>query len=415
MQHTCARRPLAFALASLTTLATLSAVTQPHVARACSPPPTFSEMLGSSDVIVIGSLGEISKGKVNYGDESFEVSIATVNVAESIKGPVERGKTMQVSQIDASAFNRMENEEEALEPDSSDESGIPLSMRTGLFLISGQEGDGSEGPSGWSAMRVYDITDQATRDSLVPLVREYTELDAINDKVKRQAAFLEWIVRCAENPTTRREGFYDFSQLDATRQWRLQSEEAADREHPVAKVAFTDGQIDRLVTVWLETLANRDDGAMWFGASLGEYRGELVASRLLDVIATDGEGAMSDVGTWMMTVASIYEWRSGHLLTQKLWESEDPVERAKIVKQFLELAPIRGEIPEAVVTEGSDDEATESTDDVESEAVTEMENIEREAIESIENAGEEEVVEVGAELEIEPMDLVDLRRPDVID
>jgi hypothetical protein len=372
-------------------------------------------MLGSSDVIVIGSLGEISKGKVNYGDESFEVSIATVNVAESIKGPVERGKTMQVSQIDASAFNRMENEEEALEPDSSDESGIPLSMRTGLFLISGQEGDGSEGPSGWSAMRVYDITDQATRDSLVPLVREHTELDAINDKVKRQAAFLEWIVRCAENPTTRREGFYDFSQLDATRQWRLQSEEAADREHPVAKVAFTDGQIDRLVTVWLETLANRDDGAMWFGASLGEYRGELVASRLLDVIATDGEGAMSDVGTWMMTVASIYEWRSGHLLTQKLWESEDPVERAKIVKQFLELAPIRGEIPEAVVTEGSDDEATESTDDIESEAVTEMENIEREAIESIENAGEEEVVEVGAELEIEPMDLVDLRRPDVID
>ena len=88
MQHTCARRPLAFALASLTTLATLSAVTQPHVARACSPPPTFSEMLGSSDVIVIGSLGEISKGKINYGDDSFDVSMATENVAETIMGPV---------------------------------------------------------------------------------------------------------------------------------------------------------------------------------------------------------------------------------------------------------------------------------------------------------------------------------------
>ena len=101
-------------------------------------------------------------------------------------------------------------------------------MRTGLFLASEPEGDGPMPGQAvtWSGMRVYDITADARRDALVPLVREYTTLEAIADPVKRQTALLEWIVRCAENPQTRREGFYDFSSVNDMRQWRMNSEDA---------------------------------------------------------------------------------------------------------------------------------------------------------------------------------------------
>ena len=404
MQHTCARRPLAFALASLTTLSSVLALSGAPSARACSPPPTFSEMLGMSEVIVTGSIAEMSKQSVTYGDESFEVPVAIVHVSEVLKGSVQRGQTIRISRIGGEDFSRVINDEEETVTDTPSESEVPLSMRTGLFLASGPDQDGPE-PGRivtWAGMRLYDITEDARRDALVPLVREYTTLEKIEDPVRRHTALLEWIVRCSENPETRREGFYDFSSVNDMRQWRMNSEDASDRDHPAAKISFTDGQIDRLVTVWLESLAKREDGAMWFGNALGEYRGELVATKLLDCIAADGESGSQEIGTWMQTVASIYEWRSGHLLTQQLWESEDPVVRAKIVERFLELAPIRGEIPEAIVGEGSDDEATEAVEDVESEAVTEMEEVEREAVEAVEQVGVE-----GEEEAVEPLEFMD--------
>ena len=281
-------------------------------------------------------------------------------------------------------------------------------MRTGLFLLTAGNDESPDSIGRWYGMKVYDITNDAARDAILPIVRSHSALDAIADPLKRQAAFLEWIVQCAENPSTRRDGFYEFTRADDNRQWRLASEDETDRDDVEAKVAFTDGQIDRLLTVWLEALDKRNDGAMWFGSALGEYRGELVASRLLDVIADEGEGGSDDIGAWMQTVAAIYEWRSGHLLAQQLWESEDPARRAAIVKQFLELAPFRGEIPEALVAEVSEDEEIAYVEDVESQAVTEMEDVEREAIQAIEQA---ESGEAGSE----PLELVDRSRPVVVE
>lgn len=390
MQHTCARRPLAFALASLTTLTTISALSGPPAVIACSPPPTFSETLSMSEIIVTGSIGEIEKKSLQLDEERYEISIATVHIADVLKGAVTRGQSLRVSHIDASDFEQVINGE-SVETDATVDP-IPLSMKTGLFLISGPHAEDPDSPALYSSNRVYDITEGPARDGLVPIVREHVALDAIADPVRQRTALFEWIVKCAENPMTRRDGFYEFSRVDDERIWRMQSEDQQDREHAFAKIMFTDGQIDRLTTVWLDSLEKRDESAMWFGNALGDHRGELVATRLLDAIAADGDGDVSHVGTWMSTVASVYKWRSGQLLAQKMWESEDPVERAGIVKRFLELAPLRAEIPEALVPE--EEEVTESVDDVESTAVTEMEEVEREAVEGIEQVGvEEEVVE----------------------
>lgn len=404
MQHTCARRPLAFALASLTTLSILLALSPASPARACSPPPTFGELLDMADLIVTGSVVEVAKGTIKYGNEVQPITISTIRIADTIKGSADGARELRVANIDETDFDLVINDNG--EPGESP--AIPLSMRTGLFLLTAGADEAPDSIGRWYGMKVYDITDDAARDAIVPIIRSHAALDAITDPLKRQVAFLEWIVQCAENPMTRRDGFYEFTRADDNRRWRLASEDESDRDDVEAKVEFTDGQIDRLLDVWLEALEKRDDGAMWFGSALGEYRGELVASRLLDVIATEGEGGSSDIGAWMQTVASIYEWRSGQLLAQQLWESEDAVNRAAIVKQFLELAPIRGEIPEAFIPEVAEDEEIAYVEDVESQAVTEMEDVEREAVESIEVAGTAE--EAG-----NPMELVDLGNQPVIE
>ncbi len=404
MQHTCARRPLAFALASLTTLSILLALSPASPARACSPPPTFGELLDMADLIVTGSVVGVAKGTIRYGNEVEPITISTIRIADTIKGSADGARELRVANIDETDFDLVINDDG--EPGESP--AIPLSMRTGLFLLTAGADEAPDSIGRWYGMKVYDITDDAARDAIVPIIRSHAALDAITDPLKRQVAFLEWIVQCAENPMTRRDGFYEFTRADDNRRWRLASEDESDRDDVEAKVEFTDGQIDRLLDVWLEALEKRDDGAMWFGSALGEYRGELVASRLIDVIAAEGEGGSSDIGAWMQTVASIYEWRSGQLLAQQLWESEDAVRRAAIVKQFLELAPIRGEIPEALVPEVAEDEETAYVEDVESQAVTEMEDVEREAVESIEVAGTAE--EAG-----NPMELVDLGNQPVIE
>ncbi len=360
-----------------------------------------------ADVIVTGSVVESAKGTIKYGDEVQPISISTIRIAETIKGSVDGARVLKVANVDVTDFDVAINGEGASD-ESAGSSAIPLSMRTGLFLLTAGSDETPDSIGRWYGMRVYDITDDSARDAIVPIVRSHAALDAITDPLKRQLAFLEWIVECAENPMTRRDGFYEFTRADDNRRWRLASEDETDRDDVEAKVAFTDGQIDRLLAVWLEALEKRDDGAMWFGNTLGEYRGELVASRLLDLIATAGESSSDDIGAWMQTVAAIYEWRSGQLLAQQLWESEDSVKRAAILKQFLELAPIRGEIPEALVPEASEDEETAYVEDVESQAITEMEDVEREAVESIEAAGtgeesenEIEVVELGNQVVIE--------------
>lgn len=404
MQHTCARRPLAFALASLTTLSILLALSPVSPARACSPPPTFGELLDMSDLIVTGSVVEVAKGTIKYGNESQPITIATIRIADTIKGSVDGAREIRVANIDETDFNLVINDD----GDPGDPPAVPLSMRTGLFLLTAGVDEAPDSIGRWYGMKVYDITEDSARDAIVPIVRSHAALDAIADPLKRQVAFLEWIVECAENPMTRRDGFYEFTRADDNRRWRVASEDESDRDDVEAKVEFTDGQIDRLLDVWLEALEKRDDGAMWFGNALGEYRGELVASRLLDAIATAGESNSDDIGAWMQTVASIYEWRSGQLLAQQLWESEDRVKRTAILKQFLELAPIRGEIPEALVPDVAEDEEIEYVEDVESQAITEMEDVEREAVESIEVAGTGE--EVG-----NPMDLVDLGNQPVIE
>lgn len=389
MQHTCARRPLAFSLAALISLTAIAALVGPPPARACPPPPTFSEMIGMADVIVTGSITEVARGTIRYENDISDISIATVRIEEVIKGSVDEQRTLRVMNVDATDLEQTINGDNP-GPDAEEISEVPLSMRKGLFLLTGSGDVRPDSVAPWSGMRVYDITDDAARDGLVPIIRGCVALDAIQDPLKRRAAQLEWIVQCAENEMTRRDGFYDFSRADEDRSWRMESEDESDRDAVEAKVAFTDGQIDRLVTVWIESLDKRDDGAMWFGNALGDYRGELVASRLLDAIAAEGEGGTNDIGTWMSTVASIYEWRSGHLLTEKFWGSENPEERAALVRRFVELAPLRAEIPEAIVIEGADEDVTESVEDVESEAVTEIEDAEREAVEAIEQVGIED-------------------------
>ena len=120
MQHTCARRPLAFALASLTTLSSVLALSSAPSARACSPPPTFSEILGMSSVIVTGSITEVTKQSVTYGDETFEVPVAIVHVTEVLKGSVQRGQTVRITNIGGDDFSLVINDEEETVTDTAE-------------------------------------------------------------------------------------------------------------------------------------------------------------------------------------------------------------------------------------------------------------------------------------------------------
>jgi len=385
MSHSCARRPGALALASIVTLGLVATLSPPSV-RACGMPPTLGERLDGADLIVTGTVGERSEVEVADGDDSYTVQVAEIHVGEVLKGIAERGQSIRVANVDEDAFLR----------GGSDGDSVPLAMRTGLFVISA---DGFSDEAPWNALQVYDVTDEDSGSGLTALIRRYAEIGRIEDPVRQRTAFLEWIVQCSESTGLRRDGFYEFSRASGEHEWRTQSEDPADREAVEAKVDFTDGQIDRLVTVWLDSLAHRDDGTMWMGDALGAYRGDLVADTLLAAIAGEGEGGDDDVGTWMRTVASIYEWRTGHMLTQRLWESEDSTERAAIVQQFLELAPIRGELAEAIAEEEFGEEATANYDEF--EAVAEVEAEEREAVQAAERnesdaTNKDEVIQVGS-------------------
>lgn len=407
MTHMGARRIVAFALATLTTLTTISALDGTLAVKACGRPPTFSETLSNVDAIVIGSVESLGRNAFEFGDNEIAVSIATIHVSDALKGSAKRGQSILVVNFDADDFGVSVGGEafQAGDEGASEDraTAVPLSMKTGLFLLTETAAEGSDSPGYYYRVETFDITGDAARVGIEPLVREYVTIDAMTDRVKQRTAFLEWIVKCAENPLTRRKGFYDFSNAESEHYWRTHSEDSQDRDHVNAEIGFTDGQVDRLLDVWLEMLEERDMSLVWFGNALGERRGEIVEAKLLEAVQAGMESGDSGLEDLMRIFATISSWRSGHLLATQLSESESPEERNAIVNRFLELAPLKAEIPEAL-EEVSELEATNGAfEEVESEAVTELESIEREAVESVETV-EREAVENAESSELEDVD-----------
>lgn len=229
-------RSLFCAAAVLSLLLSLFLLPQTASARRCpvKDPETLLSLYQNSDAIYIASFDKITEGETIKSDDEYSVQEITKHftISSTLKGESrkffeldDRNYIYPTTPVEPQAEPPAEPEtaEIAAEPEEEEETD-PAELKPGdtmlLFVTSGEE---EEGPS---LADYRDGIKKMPMEKIGVYEARIKELNSIfGAKKVSEAALLEWVIRCAQDPVTRWEGTFELLKSVQNKEWKDQAAE----------------------------------------------------------------------------------------------------------------------------------------------------------------------------------------------
>lgn len=187
-------------------------------------PETLLSLYRNSDSIYIAAFDKTEHGEITEDTDDYSVvSIKKhFSISSTLKG--ESRKFFVLDDQEYSYKNTVESPNEVEETDESEDPDESVALKPGdtllLFLKNGSDG---EAP----ALTDYrDGVKKLSTGHIAVYEARIKELAAIfNAKKVSEAAIVEWLIRCAEDPATRWEGTFELLQSFENLEWQKQAAE----------------------------------------------------------------------------------------------------------------------------------------------------------------------------------------------
>ncbi len=308
------RRPTSVCAVLLCALGAMPLFLSGREARAC-PPPSFSEYVEYSDLVVVGKVLSTTRQKMVTEGEEWETGIVTVKAETLLKGSVDLAQPVVVSGFDP-------------DPDSpSPETGATL-------LVIASAGDAK---NQFSRIDVRDVSRDDALAAYTSSIRELLSALALPEGEERSRRGTEWAVRAIESEFLRTEAIRD---LDRFCLYYGDDETVVD--------VLDASQRERLVDVMMNETDPDASYAFELANVLGRYHDDRVLAYLQDALARQQESPVSSSPWLMSMISEQMSWRTGQWLANEYPYDGTTVKQRKAIARFVSLMRTREELPEAL-------------------------------------------------------------------
>ncbi len=216
-------------------------------ARRCAdePPSTLLSLYRSSDAIYLGKFDKTTEGEIVAQEENYStVSVSDhFSISSTLKG---KSRKFFVRTYEQYRY-RSQNAEETPEEEEYDDSYKPIKPGDTVLLFLKFSDEDEEGNKKKKTLDVAHYRDAIKRMDPEDVASYRSRIKDLNkifsSKKPDDAAILNWLIRCIEDPATRWEGAFELLEAFETLEWKDQQEnEKAELKEAAEEGGYVDGE-----------------------------------------------------------------------------------------------------------------------------------------------------------------------------